>query len=349
MKHHFGDLLDRSFGHWTITPNRDRYRFLLPNAADIPETATIVVLSADTANWERVLDLPKLEELTLHSPSHDQFLALEKLRRLRRLRVTHHRPKSLGVLRGLWPLEELVLEYVSGLSDLSDLASLPNLRALHLENLRRVSDFTPLAGCTSLKYLGLTGTLDWSQPVPDFAFLEHLQALELFWLGSVRYTGPLPALNALARLPALRKIRVPDHVFPIEEYARMRVRLRGIEGADFKPWTVWTDTHAARRLSELDMHRLFTKADWAKWRAAGEHDWGQQPIMTEGGVNVYERDGEVFADDGQRTYGCCIGKGARSMSADGKAFAKARAKAEAIFARVELETKAPSKTPDAAR
>ena len=112
----------------------------------------------------------------------------------------------------------------------------------------------------------------------------------------------------------------------------MRVLMRGIEGADFEPWTVWTDTHAARRLSELDMHRLFTKADWAKWRAAGEHDWGQQPITTEGGVNVYERDGEVSADDGQRTYGCCIGKGARSMSADGKAFAKARAKAEAKLA-----------------
>ncbi len=27
MKHHFGDLLDRTYGHWTIVPNVERHQY----------------------------------------------------------------------------------------------------------------------------------------------------------------------------------------------------------------------------------------------------------------------------------------------------------------------------------
>ena len=39
-------------------------------------------------------------------------------------------------------------------------AELKRLRALHVENLRRVSDFSGLAGLDSLRYLAIHGTLD---------------------------------------------------------------------------------------------------------------------------------------------------------------------------------------------
>jgi hypothetical protein len=33
MRHHFGDLLDRDGGYWTIVPNRDRHAFRI---GDVP-------------------------------------------------------------------------------------------------------------------------------------------------------------------------------------------------------------------------------------------------------------------------------------------------------------------------
>ncbi|MBP2617631.1 hypothetical protein [Chryseobacterium jejuense] len=57
------------------------------------------------------------------------------------------------------------MEYVSGFSDLSPFQNLPKLKALHFENLRKVSSFDGLRGIKNLKYLHISGTLDWKQPL----------------------------------------------------------------------------------------------------------------------------------------------------------------------------------------
>ena len=172
MKHHFGDLLDREGDYWTVVPNRERYAYRIDSVPVGDEQVTIATIGSDDTLWRNVFTFPHLEELTLHSPSLEQLQAIAELSALKRLRITHARPKEITFISPLSHIEELVLEYVSGFSDLSPLCSLPKLKSLHIENLRRVTDFGGLSGLACLRYLRIDGTLDWKQPIADFEFLR---------------------------------------------------------------------------------------------------------------------------------------------------------------------------------
>ena len=151
MRHHFGDLLDRDGGYWTVIPNRERYAYRIGDVPAGSSEVTIVTIGKEDENWSRALTLPNLEELTLHEPTPEQLLAVGALRSVKRLRITHARPRTIDFIGSMSEVEELVLEYVSGFSDLAPLGSLKRLRALHIENLRRVSDFGGLSGARNLK------------------------------------------------------------------------------------------------------------------------------------------------------------------------------------------------------
>lgn len=89
MKHHFGDELDRSGGHWNFVPNIQRYAYHMPEWTEGQKQISIATISADDRNWELIGTFPNLVELTLHSPSHDQLAFVSQLWRLKRLRITH--------------------------------------------------------------------------------------------------------------------------------------------------------------------------------------------------------------------------------------------------------------------
>lgn len=95
MKHHFGDHLDRNDNYWPIIPNIDRYEY---NICDIPSGSreiTIVTIIKDDSNWDIIFTLPNLEELTLHEPSKEQVKSVYRLGQLKRLKITHARPKDI--------------------------------------------------------------------------------------------------------------------------------------------------------------------------------------------------------------------------------------------------------------
>lgn len=236
MRHHFGDFLDRDGGYWTVIPNRERYAYRI---ADVPAGSpevTIVTVGKDDEHWARALDLPNLEELTLHEPTVEQLLAAGTLRTLKRLRVTHARPKTIDFISSMSALEELVLEYVSGFNDLSPLGTLKHLRALHMENLRRVSDFSGLAGATDLRYLAIYGTTDWQQPIDSFEFLRGLPLLEVFAMWEVKCRAAYPATLPAANLKHLKKLRLHGSYLATEEYALLEEALKGVEGANWGPY-----------------------------------------------------------------------------------------------------------------
>jgi hypothetical protein len=244
MRHHFGDLLDRDDGYWTVVPNRERFAYRISDVPPgSPEISVATIGKADEA-WERVFTLPNLEELTLHEPTQEQLVAAARLNRLRRLRVTHARPKDIDFIGGMSAVEELVLEYVSGFDDLSPLKALPRLRALHIENLRRVANFGGLGGCDALRYLAIYGTLDWKQPIQDFEFLRRLPKLEVLSMWQVINKTPYPALLPIVALASLRKLRVHGSYLATEEYALMEEALSGVEGASWGPYRTW----AARQI-----------------------------------------------------------------------------------------------------
>lgn len=254
MRHHFGDSLDRSGGYWTTIPNIERYAYRIGDVPGGSQEVTIVTIGREDENWARVLTLPNLEELTLHEPTQEQLEAIGELRSLKRLRITHARPQSIEFIQSLRGVEELVLEYVSGFRDLSPLRELKRLRALHVENLRRVSDFSGLSGVASLRYLAIHGTLDWKQPIEDFEFLRGLPGLEVLALWQVICKKAYPALLPAVGLKCLKKLNVHGSYLAAEEYALLEVGLQGVEGAAWGPYRTVANSSIDLPSSDIRAH-----------------------------------------------------------------------------------------------
>lgn len=229
MKHHFGDFLDRTGDYWTIIPNRERFAFIadfkIPNKDEVK--ILTISKSQNKTHWEQIFDCPNLEELTLHDPSIEQVEAIRKLKKIRRLRVTFFRAKDIEFIGDLENLEELILEYVSGFSDLTPLKKLNKLKSVHFENLRRVSDFGALAGIESLKYIYINGTFDWSQPVENFDFLSELPNLEIFAVGfSVKVlNSKYPIFKSIINHKKIKKLRLGRAFCDLKDYAFVEVLL----------------------------------------------------------------------------------------------------------------------------
>ena len=241
MKHHFGDFLDRTGNYWTIIPNRERFAYIADFEIANKDDVKILTISKNQKqeHWEQVFDCLNLEELTLHDPSREQVQAIRKLTNLKRIRVTFFRANDIEFLGDLTNLEEVILEYVSGFSDLKPLQKLTKLKSLHLENLRRVFNFEGLKGIKSLRYLYIDGTLDWKQPIENFTFLEGLPNLEIIALGFVINKTEYPAFLPVLKLKKLKRIRIGYGTFQTKEYAFLQTALPNMCGHfGDESWTV---------------------------------------------------------------------------------------------------------------
>jgi len=240
MKHHFGDFLDRTGDYWTTIPNRERFAFIADFEIENKDEVIILTISKHQVkeHWEQVFECPNLEELTLHDPSKEQVQAIRKLTQLKRIRVTFFRATDIEFIGDLINLEEVILEYVSGFSDLTPLLRLKNLKSLHFENLRRVSNFDGLVGLNSLRYLHIDGTLDWNQPIDNFEFLKGLPNLEVFSLGFIINKTEFPAFLPILSLKKLKKIKIVRDTFKTNEFAFLKTVLPQVEGCD---WDLFWD------------------------------------------------------------------------------------------------------------
>jgi Leucine-rich repeat (LRR) protein len=241
MKHHFGDFLDRTEDYWTTIPNRERFAFIADFEIANKDDVKILTISKHQKqeHWTQVFDCINLEELTLHNPSKEQIQAIRKLTKLKRIRITFFRANDIEFLGELTNLEEVILEYVSGFSDLNPLQKLTKLKSLHLENLRKVSNFDGLKGINSLRYLYIDGTLDWKQPIENFSFLEGLPNLEIIAFRFVINKTEFPAFLPILKLRKLKRVRIGYATFQTKEYAFLQTALPDKCG-DFgdNSWTV---------------------------------------------------------------------------------------------------------------
>lgn len=259
MRHHFGDFLDRDGNHWTIVPNRERYAHRIDDVPEGSPDITILTIGKEDKNWSRVLALANLIELTMHEPTTEQLVAIGSIQSIKRLRITHARPQTLDFIRPMRRLEELVLEYVSGFSDLSPLGSLPNLRALHMENLRKVSDFSGLASAGNLKYLAIYGTADWEQPINNFEFLRGLPQLEMLAMWQIKCRAPYPAMLPAVNLHQLKKLRIHRSYLSTEEYALLEEGFGSVEGAAWGSFE--TVAHSQIQLADDDPRAYLSDDD----------------------------------------------------------------------------------------
>ena len=234
MKHHFGDFLDREGDYWTIVPNVERYAYSASDEIVDKSAVKLLTISKHDENWEQVFECYNIEELTLHDPSKEQVQSIDKLTQLKRLRVTFFRANDIEFIGNLSNLEELVLEYVSGFSDLKPLQNLKKIKSVHFENLRRVSNFDGLKNIESLRYLHIDGTFDWKQPIENFNFLEGLPNLEVFSLGFVITKSEFPVFLPILKLKNLKKIKIGRATFNVKEYAFLEAAFPNVEGCSWE-------------------------------------------------------------------------------------------------------------------
>ena len=241
LKHHFGDLLDRADDYWTIIPNKERFSFIADFKIANLDEVKILTINKNQKNehWQQIFDCPNLEELTLHDPSKEQIQSIQKLVKIKRIRITFFRTNDIKFLADLINLEEVILEYVSGFSDLKPLQKLTKLKSLHLENLRRVTNFDGLKGIKNLRYLYIDGTLDWKQPIENFSFLEELPNLEIIAFGFIINKTEYPAFLPILKLKKLKKIRIGMATLDTKEYAFLQTALPDVMCGSFSD-TTWT-------------------------------------------------------------------------------------------------------------
>ncbi|SDI36650.1 leucine-rich repeat domain-containing protein [Chryseobacterium jejuense] len=223
MKQESEGLLGKIDHYWKMIPTHHTQSHSVDKEMPDPGLVRVLTISKHHQNWKRIFEYPNLEELNLDQPSLEQVQAMNELKSLKRLRIKSFRAKDVEFVSSMIDLEEVSLEYVSGFSDLSPLRNLPKLKALHLENLRKVSSFDGLRGIKNLKYLHISGTLDWKQPIEDFTFLEELPELEILSLMSFTLKAPFPAFKAVLRLEKLLEIRIPRGTLDTPEYAFLDV------------------------------------------------------------------------------------------------------------------------------
>lgn len=203
----------------------------MPEWTSGQKLVSVATISSEDSNWQLISTFPNLEELTLHSPSHEQIAFVSNLWRIKRLRITHARPKNLEFIARLQNLEEVILEYVSGFNDVSPLGELSNLKALHIENVRRVRDFSGIQNAPNLAYLSIDGTLDWAQPIESLDFLGSLESLQYLRLANVRPPKISEPLISLLKLKKLSKIIFGMSTFPLEVFAWLQAKIPQVEGA----------------------------------------------------------------------------------------------------------------------
>ena len=235
MKHHFGDFLDRTDDYWTTIPNRERFAFIADFEIQNKNEVKILTISKtqNKEHWEQIFDCPNLEELTLHDPSKEQVQAIRILTKIKRLRITFLRTNDIEFISDLINVEELILEYVSGFSDLTPLLKLTKLKSLQCENLRKVSNFDGLKGLKSLRYLQIDGTLDFSQPIENFNFLEGIENIEVFALGFIINKTEYPALLPILKLKKLKKFIAGMASLSTKEFAFIEVAKPNINRCNY--------------------------------------------------------------------------------------------------------------------
>ena len=209
-------------GHFSFST--EPYHF--DDLADVPPEQTVLSLRPTDRNWERIADLPALEELTAVDPSP------ARLKGLKRLRFDDAKKVDPGLLAGLSALEELAFIWVRGPTDLSALAALSALRALYIENINTMSDFSSLAGCTRLRALGFSGKLGKSQPIDSLDFVASLEQLETFRAAGVIYRSGYPVFAPLRGLKRLTRLGVWSGNLSLDDWEYVRLHFPMAEDAD---------------------------------------------------------------------------------------------------------------------
>ena len=120
--------------------------------------------------------LKTLRELLMVALGQEGFQEITALENLDSLDIGGRRLEHLDGIQSMKSLSSLTIGYASKLYDISPIASLPNLKILHMERCKNMTDFSPLKGNNVIEKL----TLDQVESLDFVPQMQSLYAIKFF-------------------------------------------------------------------------------------------------------------------------------------------------------------------------
>uniref|UniRef100_Q47H20 Leucine-rich repeat domain-containing protein n=1 Tax=Dechloromonas aromatica (strain RCB) TaxID=159087 RepID=Q47H20_DECAR len=140
---------------------------------------------------------------------------------------------SLTALPALGGLQALHLGSSPGVTNIDVLGEMHSLRWLELDNLKAITDLSPLASLTDLEGLGFSGAEGKRQTLATLAPLANLTRLRWLHLGAIHVADG--SLHPLGKLKALRWIGL-GNFFDVSEFAWLAAALPEVTSDWTKPY-----------------------------------------------------------------------------------------------------------------
>ena len=120
--------------------------------------------------------LKTLRKLLMISMGQEGFQEITALENLDNLDIGGRRLEHLNGIQSMKSLSSLTIGYASKLYDISPIASLPNLKTLHVERCKNMTDFSSLKGNNVIEKL----TLDQVDSLDFVPQMQSLYAIKFF-------------------------------------------------------------------------------------------------------------------------------------------------------------------------
>jgi hypothetical protein len=174
-------------------------------------------------HWCEVLPtLDRVRSLRFDSNvTQNLFDAACQMKNLEALWIKWSGIKSLAELRNCQALRRLYIGSSAQIQSIEPLGKMTGLLTLGLQNLKRITDLSPLSSLTELEELSIDGGIWGHQVVDSLAPLAELTSLKWLHLGGVRSLDD--SLRPLAALRKLKLVFANLGNFPLEELAWLAV------------------------------------------------------------------------------------------------------------------------------
>jgi len=194
---------------------RHRYR-IAPDWNNLPEqTITLQGISRSELrlrfrrekNSHRGLrEFKDLKELVIFCPNQDAIEEIGYLQSLEFLYIDMTWATDLSALAVCRSLRHLTIKGATQVTSLGWVADLPPLESLLLENFKKITDISSLASLSTVKALGIEGSMWTRQNVDSFTPLSGLSLLEALFIANCKPSNagllPLHTLGNLRYLDA---------------------------------------------------------------------------------------------------------------------------------------------------
>ena len=147
-------------------------------------------------------EFESLRELVIFCPNQDAIAEIGHLQNLEFLYIDETRATDLSPLTGCISLRHLTIKGATQTASLDWIRGLPPLESLLIENFKKITDISPMASQKSAKALGVEGSMWTRQKVDSFEPFSELEALEALFI-----TNCMPVRHGLVPLHNLHNLR----------------------------------------------------------------------------------------------------------------------------------------------